>query len=168
MLENLKLLRSTAGISQKTLADSIGVSQQSINKYENHNIEPDIATLSSIADYFHVSIDFLVGRTNCQLPPAEDGSAGISSEEESLLCRYRALTPKQKKPSKKSWTAISRYLIFIPRTPWDSLTASSRSHGTCLPDSFPPSSQGRARSWPGLRSRWAGRRDGGRRSGTGP
>ena len=97
MLENLKLLRSTAGISQKTLADSIGVSQQSINKYENHNIEPDIATLSSSADYFHVSIDFLVGRTNCQLPPAEDGSAGISSEEESLLCRYRALTPKQKK-----------------------------------------------------------------------
>ena len=97
MLENLKLLRSTAGISQKTLADSIGVSQQSINKYENHNIEPDIATLSSIADYFHVSIDFLVGRTNCQLPPAEDGNAGISFEEESLLCRYRALTPKQKK-----------------------------------------------------------------------
>lgn len=97
MLEDLKLLRSTAGISQKTLADSIGVSQQSINKYENHNIEPDIATLSSIADYFHVSIDFLVGRTNCQLPPAEDGNAGISFEEESLLCRYRALTPKQKK-----------------------------------------------------------------------
>ena len=97
MLENLKLLRSTAGISQKTLADSIGVSQQSINKYENHNIEPDIETLSGIADYFHVSIDFLVGRTNCQLPPAEDGSAGISFEEESLLCRYRALTPNQKK-----------------------------------------------------------------------
>ena len=71
MLENLKLLRSTAGISQKTLADSIGVSQQSINKYENHNIEPDIATLSM--------------------------SAEISFEEESLLCRYRALTAKQKK-----------------------------------------------------------------------
>ena len=63
MLENLKLLRSTAGISQKTLADSIGVSQQSINKYENHNIEPDIATLSSIADYFH-----LLSRLSNELP----------------------------------------------------------------------------------------------------
>ena len=162
MLENLKLLRSTAGISQKTLADSIGVSQQSINKYENHNIEPDIATLSSIADYFHVSIDFLVGRTNCPLPPASVLRKNPCSAVTVPLPRNR------KKPSKKSWTAISRYLIFIPRTPWDSLTASSRSHGTCLPDSFPPSSQGRARSWPGLRSRWAGRRDGGRRSGTGP
>ena len=66
MLDNLKLLRSASGISQKTLADSIGISQQSVNKYENHNIEPDIATLSRIADYFHVSIDYLVGRTNCQ------------------------------------------------------------------------------------------------------
>ncbi len=97
MLENLKLLRSTAGISQKTLADSIGVSQQSINKYENHNIEPDIATLSRIADFFHVSIDYLVGRTDCQLPPTGGMSAEISFEEESLLCRYRALTVKQKK-----------------------------------------------------------------------
>lgn len=61
MLENLKLLRSTAGISQKTLADSIGVSQQSINKYENHNIEPDIATLSRIADFFMYPLITLSG-----------------------------------------------------------------------------------------------------------
>lgn len=97
MLENLKLLRSAAGISQKALADSIGVSQQSINKYENHNIEPDIATLSRIADYFQVSIDFLVGRTNRRLLPAESGDSSISSEEESFLFRYRALSSKQKK-----------------------------------------------------------------------
>lgn len=97
MLENLKLLRSDVGISQKTLAEKIGVSQQSINKYENHNIEPDIATLSRLADFFHVSIDFLVGRTSCQLPPMESGKLGVSFEEESLLCRYRALSPKQQK-----------------------------------------------------------------------
>lgn len=95
MLENLKLLRTTAGISQKTLADSIGVSQQSINKYENHNIEPDIATLSRIADFFHVSIDFLVGRTGCQLPPSTE--TALCFEEEALLRTYRALSPKQKK-----------------------------------------------------------------------
>ena len=96
MLENLKLLRSAAGISQKALAEAIGVSQQSINKYENHNIEPDIATLSRIADYFHVSIDYLVGRTNCPTLTASSGGEG-QLEEEILLCRYRALTEKQKK-----------------------------------------------------------------------
>lgn len=95
MLENLKLLRSAAGISQKALAEAIGISQQSINKYENHNIEPDIATLSRIADYFHVSIDYLVGRTNCPQLPVSEGDARL--EEDLLLCRYRALSEKQKK-----------------------------------------------------------------------
>ena len=52
MLPNLKLLRQKRGISQQKLADALGVSQQSINHYENHKIEPDIATLIKIADYF--------------------------------------------------------------------------------------------------------------------
>lgn len=95
MLENLKLLRSTAGISQKALAEAIGVSQQSINKYENHNIEPDITTLSRIADYFHVSIDHLVGRTSCPRLPASEWEDRL--EEDVLLCRYRALSEKQRK-----------------------------------------------------------------------
>ena len=38
-------------LTQKGLADAIGVSQQSINKYENHNIEPDIETLMRIARF---------------------------------------------------------------------------------------------------------------------
>ena len=57
MVENLKKLRIKHKISQKQLADVIGVSQQSINKYENHNIEPDIDTLKSLANYFNTSID---------------------------------------------------------------------------------------------------------------
>ena len=51
MIKNLKELRIQKGISQQKLADVIGISQQSINKYENHNIEPDIATLILIANY---------------------------------------------------------------------------------------------------------------------
>lgn len=62
MIKNLKTLRNQRGISQKTLAEIIMVSQQSINKYENHNVEPDIETLIKIADYFQVSLDYLVGR----------------------------------------------------------------------------------------------------------
>ena len=61
MLENLRKLRTEAGVTQKQLADAISVSQQSINKYENHNIEPDIQTLVLIADFFHTSVDYLVG-----------------------------------------------------------------------------------------------------------
>ena len=61
MLENLRKLRTEAGVTQKQLADAISVSQQSINKYENHNIEPDIRTMILIADFFHTSVDYLIG-----------------------------------------------------------------------------------------------------------
>ena len=61
MIQNLKMLRNKYNISQQKLADVIGVSQQSINKYENHNVEPDIATLKAMAAFFNTSIDFLVG-----------------------------------------------------------------------------------------------------------
>lgn len=61
MVANLKKLRSEHKISQQQLADVIGVSQQSINKYENHNIEPDIETLKTMAKFFNTTIDYLVG-----------------------------------------------------------------------------------------------------------
>ena len=50
MLPNLKLLRKEYHISQQALADAIQVSQPSINKYENHNIEPEIAVLKRMAE----------------------------------------------------------------------------------------------------------------------
>ncbi len=52
MVKNLKYLRTRYGISQQQLAEIAGVSQQSVNKYENHNIEPDIRTLTAFADFF--------------------------------------------------------------------------------------------------------------------
>ena len=52
LVKNLKMLRNEKLISQQKLADTISVSQQSINKYENHDIEPDIQTLKLLADYF--------------------------------------------------------------------------------------------------------------------
>ena len=52
MLGNMKKLRTMARMSQRELADIIGVSQQSVNKYENHGVEPGIETLIKIADYF--------------------------------------------------------------------------------------------------------------------
>ena len=55
MLPNLKLLRKEYGISQQVLADMMGVSQQSINQYENHSIEPDIALLTQMACLLYTS-----------------------------------------------------------------------------------------------------------------
>lgn len=96
MLSNLKILRAKKGISQQTLGDEIGVSQQSINKYENHNIEPDITTLIAIAEYFNTTIDFIVGRTNIPFPFEQIKSVKVSREEANLIKLYRGLPDQQK------------------------------------------------------------------------
>lgn len=96
MLYNLKKLREEARVSQKMLADAIGVSQQSINKYENHNIEPDIETLCRIADYFNTSVDFLVGRTELRRRVEIVHAYELNSRESTMLEGYRKLDPRQK------------------------------------------------------------------------
>lgn len=96
MLPNLKLLRRSAGISQQKLADALGVSQQSINQYENHSIEPDICMLSKMADYFKTSIDYLVGRTTERWPIERTEAYYLNQNESDVVEHYRALTPKER------------------------------------------------------------------------
>ena len=87
MVKNLKRLRSKAGISQRELAEIVMVSQQSINKHENHNVEPDIETLIKLADYFKVSLDYLVGR-DYSGTELSDLSVSVSREDLDELKSY--------------------------------------------------------------------------------
>ena len=86
MIKNLKALRKEYNISQQQLANIIGVSQQSINKYENHNVEPDIETLKAIATFFNTTIDFLVGF---------DESKTAFTKEDELLRLFSLMTKEQ-------------------------------------------------------------------------
>ena len=61
MLENLRILRESRGYTQQQLADLVGVSRKSIQKYETSKYEPDIKTIIRFADVFDVSVDYLVG-----------------------------------------------------------------------------------------------------------
>ncbi len=60
--DNIKNLRNLKGITQKELADAIGFSYQNVSKWENGVTEPDISTLLSIANFFNVTTDTLLGR----------------------------------------------------------------------------------------------------------
>ena len=97
MIKNLKKLRQESGISQQGLADVILVSQQSVNKYENKDVEPDVTTLIKIAEYFDVSLDYLVGRTEIREMADRDRMSDLSSDEAKAVREYRKLTDKQKK-----------------------------------------------------------------------
>ena len=60
----LKELRKNKNISQIKLSLDLNMSQNTISRYETGEREPGIAELILIADYFDVSIDYLVGRTD--------------------------------------------------------------------------------------------------------
>lgn len=96
MVQNLKKLRQKFGVSQKALAESIGVSQQSINKYENHSIEPDISSLIAMADYFSTSVDYLVGHTEIdrRIEPVE--KYDLNAAEAQLIDSYRRFNKTEK------------------------------------------------------------------------
>ena len=57
--EKIKELRSNKGISQKKLADAIGVAQSSINYWEKGQRTPSVAAAQKLADYFNITLDEL-------------------------------------------------------------------------------------------------------------
>lgn len=59
----LKELRKKKGISQLRLATDLNTTQNTISRYETGEREPGIDELIKIADYFNISVDYLVGRT---------------------------------------------------------------------------------------------------------
>lgn len=64
----IKELRQDKGLSQGDLAKELGLSQQTISSYEKGIREPDISTLKKLADFFQVSLDYLLGETNIKTP----------------------------------------------------------------------------------------------------
>ena len=62
-MENLKELRKQRGITQRDLAQYLGVSISTFSGWETGVYEPDHAHLCKIADYFGVTVDELLGRS---------------------------------------------------------------------------------------------------------
>ena len=60
----LKLLRKQKHMSQLSLAMKLNTTQMSISRYETGKREPDLKTLILIADFFDVSIDYLLERAD--------------------------------------------------------------------------------------------------------
>lgn len=96
-MKNLKTLRLAKCLSQQALADILGTSQQSIYKYENHIVEPDIDMLKNMADFFNVSVDYLIGYSSFAHKIEEVKETELNKEELSLLSKYRSLSSSSQK-----------------------------------------------------------------------
>ncbi|MBQ8322466.1 MAG: helix-turn-helix transcriptional regulator [Clostridia bacterium] len=62
--DKIRALRKEMDMTQWQLADALETAQRKVPYWESGKIEPDLKTLWKLADFFDVSIDFLIGRRN--------------------------------------------------------------------------------------------------------
>jgi len=75
-MNRIKELRKLKKVSQKEVASNLGIAQNTLSTWEVGRYEPDSDSLVKLADYFNVSIDYLLGRSDEKRPavPEDDGS----------------------------------------------------------------------------------------------
>ncbi len=86
--DKIKELRKSHGITQEQLAEAIGISFQSVSKWENHIALPDITLVPSLANYFEVTCDELFG---VNLMETKAQIASICAEAD----KYREFDPEK-------------------------------------------------------------------------
>lgn len=112
----LKELREHAGYSQAAFAERINVSQPAVGHWESGTRKPDLDTLLTIADFFGVSVDYLL----CHEAPIHSPSEAMHdmpTEEKEILRLWRNATHEgrkaarivlesQQRPSRQNQTSL--------------------------------------------------------------
>lgn len=96
--ERLKELRNEKEISQRKLADFLKISPSTIAMYETNQRDPDTDMLQNLADFFNVSVDYLLGRTDIRQPL----SNGLKPSKQSELSKeLEGLSPESQEEIRK-------------------------------------------------------------------
>ena len=91
----LKMLRIKSLMKQADISSLLKITTRNYQRYEAGVIEPNITTLMALADYFNVSVDYLIGRSD--VPERADvESLGISPEEFAIIEKLRSLPPEKR------------------------------------------------------------------------
>ncbi|MBO5222430.1 MAG: helix-turn-helix transcriptional regulator [Clostridia bacterium] len=68
MVMRIRDLREDRDLTQQQIADHLHIRQNTYSQYENGQRQLPLSVLIALADYYHVSTDYLLGRTNRQEP----------------------------------------------------------------------------------------------------
>jgi transcriptional regulator with XRE-family HTH domain len=96
----LRELRNKKGLTLKQLGSIIGVAESTVSLYEKGKRQPDNDTLIRIADYFGVSVDYLLGNSEEPADEAPEQGQNISAATQSAiviktLAKLKGITLKQ-------------------------------------------------------------------------
>ena len=91
-MNNIKKLRTKKNILQTKLALDLNLTQEAISSYETERVTPSADILIKLADYFNTNIDYLLCRTNYNLPIDELKPNNISDSQFNLLNKFNKLS----------------------------------------------------------------------------
>lgn len=74
-MNRIKLLRTSRDMKQSELAKDLGIGASTLSYWERGDFQPDNDSLIKLADYFNVTIDYLLSRTDDPTPPSAARSA---------------------------------------------------------------------------------------------
>lgn len=120
MVYKIKELRQQKGITQKELSKHLGIAQNTLSYWENGRIDIDTESLCKIADYFNVSVDYLLGRENKKQCQGNISSYKLSEHEKDIITAYR---------SKKVMQPAVDRLLDVQRGESDGSAAYIAAHG---------------------------------------
>ena len=91
--KRLRDLREDSDKTQNQLAAYLGTTAQYYGKYEKGERELPFSRAVALADYYHVSLDYLAGRTNVK---AIQSDTSLAEDEIQLLASFRTLSERNK------------------------------------------------------------------------
>lgn len=104
--ERIKLKRKESKLTQKQLAEKLGIDHTTISKWESDTYEPDTKSLNALSEILRVSTDYLLGRKNGanddELPPevrtlARDWKTILPTDKELLKGIIKQMSERGKK-----------------------------------------------------------------------
>ena len=111
----IKLLREEKGLTAREIAPEIGVSTSAYLNYERGERQPNFETLCKLADFYGVSTDYLLGRTEVKETAAVDPytAIGIPKSAAELADRFNENFPKLPKEWQGFFCEVMRQTIEI-------------------------------------------------------
>lgn len=110
MGELIRSSRKEKGLTQKDVADKLGITDRAVSKWERGICAPDIAYIEELAEMLGLTIAELIAGQRMEQPPAQEVESAI---KETITYSQNEMQSKRKAASKRTWIAVGILLLLV-------------------------------------------------------
>lgn len=110
MGELIRDSRKEKGLTQKDVADKLGITDRAVSKWERGICAPDIAYIEELAEMLGLTVAELIAGQRMEHPPAQEVESAI---KETITYSQNEMQSKRKAASKRTWIAVGILLLLV-------------------------------------------------------